>query len=214
MNNSLLSDAVDALNTAVDSLSAKWRNEDVPEPVAPEPPPLAIPDSPPPADFIPEPIAALPWAMDIARAWASDAVLTRIDIGHVDTNGVVIISGEETTGYRFASPARQLRWKQETDAGSKSPTRVGLMLQLQGTTVRALVEEGRNSRERPAPAPEGLLPLPELLARARTHGVPDRPIYSGYMIPLPGEGWVWYLSAPSGDSFPRARARDGRTYPY
>lgn len=38
-DDSLLPDAVDALNTAVDSLSAKWRNEDVPEAVAPEPPP-------------------------------------------------------------------------------------------------------------------------------------------------------------------------------
>jgi hypothetical protein len=34
------------------------------------------------------------------------------------------------------------------------------------------------------------------------------------MIHLPREGWVWYFTSPSGDSFPRVRARDGRTYPY
>lgn len=170
---------------------------------------------PPPGGFAGfEPVAALPWAMEIARAWAADAALTRIDVGHVDTTGVVTLAGEETSGYRFTSPGRQLRWKQETDAGSKSPTRTGLMLQIHDASVRALVEEGRNTGERPPPPPEAILPLPDLLARAKTRGVPDRPIYSGYMIHLPREGWVWYLSAPSGDSFPRARARDGRTYPY
>jgi hypothetical protein len=172
---------------------------------------------PPPGGFDAfEPVAALPWAMDIAQAWASDAVLTRIDIGRVDTTGVVNLSGETTGGYRFASPARQLRWKQETDAGSKSLTRTGLMLQIQGTTVRALLEEGRNSNDRPAPAPPTILSLPEVLtrAKARRNGVADRPFYTGYMIHLPREGWVWYFSAPSGDSFPRARATDGRTYPY
>lgn len=177
--------------------------------------PLDVP--PPPGGFAAfEPVAALPWAMDIARAWASDAVLTRIDIGRVDTTGVVDLGGETTSGYRFSSPGRQQRWKQETDAGAKSPTRVGLMLQLQGGTVRALVEEGRNSNDRPAPPPEKVLPLPEVLtrAKARRSGVPERPFYSGYMIHLPREGWVWYFSAPSGDSFPRARATDGRTYPY
>lgn len=172
---------------------------------------------PPPSGFDAfEPVAALPWAVEIAQAWASDAVLTRIDIGRVDTTGVVTLSGETTSGYRFASPARQLRWKQETDAGSKSLTRTGMMLQIQGTTVRALLEEGRNSNDRPAPAPPTILSLPEVLirAKARRNGVADRPFYSGYMIHLPREGWVWYFSAPSGDSFPRARATDGRTYPY
>jgi hypothetical protein len=118
---------------------------------------------PPPCGFDAfEPVAALPWAMDIAQAWASDAVLTRVDVGRVDTTGVVNLSGETTSGYRFASPARQLRWKQETDAGSKSLTPTGMMLQIQGTTVRALLEEGRNSNDRPAPAPAKVLPLPEV----------------------------------------------------
>lgn len=172
---------------------------------------------PPPGGFAAfEPVASLPWAMDIARAWASDAVLTRIDVGRVDTTGVVDLGGETTSGYRFSSPGRQQRWKLETDAGAKSPTRVGMLLQIQGTTVRALVEEGRNSTDRPAPAPGKILPLPEVLtrAKARRNGVPERPFYSGYLIHLPREGWVWYFSAPSGDSFPRARATDGRTYPY
>lgn len=172
--------------------------------------------SPPPGGFAAfEPVTSLPWAMIIARAWASDAALTRIDVGRVSSTGVIDLGGESTAGYRFASPARQRRWAQETDAGSKSVTRTGMMLQIQGDTVRALFEEGRGREDAPPTAPDAVLPLPEILERARTgRGFQDRPFYSGYMIHLPREGWVWYFQSPSGDSFPRARASDGRTYPY
>lgn len=172
-------------------------------------------NTPPPpggfADF--DPVAALPWAVAIGRAWAADAALTRIDVGRVAATGVVDLSGEDTSGYRFVSPARYRRWQQDTDAGVKSPTGSGLLLQVQGTTVNALVQHDSRS-EPPAPAPASL-PLPALLERARQgRGFADRPFYAGYMIHLPREGWVWYFRTPSGDSFPRVRARDGRTYPY
>lgn len=35
-----------------------------------------------------------PWGMTIARAWASDGVLTRIDVGRVTTTGIVDVSGD------------------------------------------------------------------------------------------------------------------------
>lgn len=181
------------------STSFGWKD------VATEPPPGGY------ASF--EPVAALPWALAIARGWASDAVLTRIDVGRVAATGVVDLAGEDVSGYRFRSPARERRWRQETDAGSKSTTTTELMLQLKGTTLRALVSgDSRDEPEAPAPAS---LPLPALLERARTgKGFGDRPFYGGYMIHLPREGWAWYFRAPSGDSFPRVRARDGRVYPY
>lgn len=169
---------------------------------------------PPPGGFAAfDPVAALPWALEIARAWASDAALTRIDVGRVSANGIVDLSGEESSGYRFRSPARERRWRQETDAGSRSATATSLMLQVKGTSVQALVDaDSRASEEAPSPSS---LPLPDLLARARTRkGFADRPFYAGYLIHLPREGWVWYFRSPSGDSFPRVRARDGRVYPY
>ena len=176
--------------------------------------PLETPPPPGGGDAF-EPVAALPWAMTIARAWASDAALTRVDVGRVSATGVVDLSGESTSGYRFTSRARQQRWTQEADAGSKGVTTTGMMLQVQGDTVRVLVEEGRARQEAPPPAPAAMLPLPELLERARTgRGFQDRPFYSGYLIHLPREGWVWYFRSPSGDSFPRVRARDGRPHPY
>jgi hypothetical protein len=169
---------------------------------------------PPPGGFAAfEPVSALPWALTIGRAWASDAVVTRIDVGRVSATGVVDLSGEQTSGYRFASPGRRARWKQETDAGTKSTTAAALMLQIQGETVRAIVDShDREPQTAPAAAS---LPLPDILARARrskTFG--ERPFYGGYLIHLPPEGWVWYLSTPSGDTFPRVRARDGQVFPY
>jgi len=54
-----------------------------------------------------------------------------------------------------------------------------------------------------------------LLVRARkARTFLDRPFYAAYMIHVRREGWAWYFRAPSGDSFPRVRARDGRVYPY
>lgn len=172
-------------------------------------------DAPPPpggADGF-EPDAALPWAMSIARAWASDAVLTRIDVGRVDTNGRVDLSGEDVSGYRFRSPARERLWKQEQDAGSRSTTPTAMLLQIRGDAAQVLLDADR--RDDPIPPAPASLPLPDLLTKAKTRkGFADRPFYAGYMIHLPREGWVWYFRTPSGDSFPRVRARDGRVYPY
>jgi hypothetical protein len=176
-----------------------WKTVDVP--------------APPEGYAVFQPVAALPWAMTIARAWASDAVLTRIDVGRVSSTGVVDLSGERTSGYRFRSPGRAARWKQETDAGSRSLTRTSLMLELRGETVRAIVDDtDRDAQSTPAPKS---LPLVEILARARkSRSFGDYPFYGGYMIHLPREGWVWYLSPPSGSSLPRVRASDGRVFPY
>jgi hypothetical protein len=173
----------------------------------------ALDVAPPPGGFRAfDPVAALPWATAIARAWASDAALTRIDVGRVASTGVVDLSGEDTSGYRFVSAARQSRWRNDVDAGVKSATPTALMIQIKGTAVSAIVHDDDRDRD----AGEAVsLPLSTILETARRgRGFPDRPFYSGYMIHLPREGWVWYFRAPSGDSFPRVRARDGRVYPY
>ncbi len=160
-----------------------------------------------------DPVASLPWAMAIGRAWASDAVLTRIDVGRVATTGAVDLSGEPSSGYRFASPGRHQRWINETDAGSKPVTATGLMLQIKGTDVSALPYEERAEPGAPAPVS---LPLAAILERARRNpAFVDKPYYAGYLLHLPREGWVWYFRPISGSTgLPRVRARDGRTYPY
>ena len=160
-----------------------------------------------------DPVASLPWAMAIGRAWASDAVLTRVDVGRVSATGVVDLGGEAGSGYRFVSPGRHQRRINETDAGGKSLTATGLMLEIKGTQVRALPHEERTEAALPAPAS---LPLAEILERARSGGgFEDKPYYAGYLIHLPREGWVWYFRAVSGTTgYPRVRARHGRVHPY
>jgi len=140
-------------------------------------------------------------------------VLTRVDVGRVSATGVVDLGGEAGSGYRFVSPGRHQRWINETEAGGKSPTATGLMLEIKETQVRALPHEERSVASLPTPAS---LPLPEILERARGgRGFEDKPYYAGYLIHLPREGWVWYFRAVAGTSgYPRVRASDGRTYPY
>jgi hypothetical protein len=169
---------------------------------------------PPPGGYAAfEPVAALPWATAVARAWADDARLTRIDVGRITASGVVDLGGEQTSGYRFVSAGRWTRRQNELDAGDRSGTGTGLLLTLKGTTVTALVHDERRDDDVPAPAS---LPLPVMLERARkAEGFVDRPFYTGYMIHLPREGWVWYLRPlAANSSMPRLRARDGRAYPY
>lgn len=160
-----------------------------------------------------DPVAALPWATAIAQVWAPDATLTRIDVGRVSTTGVVDLAGDTSSGYRFHSPARRLRWTQEADSGVKGVTTTSMMLQVQAEAVRVLLDG--DARDEPKTATPVSLALPELLTRARKgRGFSDRPFYAGYMIFLPREGWAWYFRSASGDSFPRVRAKDGRVYPY
>lgn len=184
---------------AVAPMSGGWKVLDV------KPPPGGF------ADF--DPVASLPWATAIGRAWASDAVLTRIDVGRVSATGAVDLTGEQSSGFRFVSPGRHERWVNETDAGGKTLTSTGLMIEIKGTQVRALPYEERDARPLPPPVS---LSLADILERARDgRGFEEKPYYAGYLIHLPREGWVWYfrgLGASSG--YPRVRARDGRTYPY
>ncbi|MEZ5294628.1 MAG: hypothetical protein R2745_26355 [Vicinamibacterales bacterium] len=169
---------------------------------------------PPPGGFAAfDPVASLPWALDIAHAWATDAVVTRIDVDRVAATGVVALDGEATSGYRFASPARTERAARQADTGVKGATSTGMMMQLRGSEVRVLMETDRVDDVPPTAAAS--LPLGRILERARRgRGFGDRPFYAGYLILLPREGWVWYFRSLSGESFPRVRARDGRVYPY
>lgn len=168
---------------------------------------------PPPGGFDSfDPVAGIAWAITIGRAWAADATLTRVDVGRVAATGAIDLAGEHPSGYRLTSAGRLAQRKKDTDTGTRSDVGTELLLQLKDGSVRALVTE---SRETAPPAAPVSLGLERILGGARKgQGFVDRPFYTGYMIHLPREGWVWYFSTPSGDGLPRVRARDGRAYPY
>ena len=169
--------------------------------------------APPPGGFDGfDPVAGIAWATTIGSAWAKDAALTRIDVGRVAATGAIDLAGEQASGYRLTSAARQVQRRTDTDTGTRSVVGTELLLQCKAGTVQALVTDGREGAPPAAPVSLG---LEQILAGARkSRAFVERPFYTGYMIHLPREGWVWYLSTPSGDGLPRVRARDGRVYPY
>jgi hypothetical protein len=167
-----------------------------------------------------DPVANLQWAMEIARAWAPDARLTRIDANKLSPAGVVDAKADATAsaGYRFESPSRIEEWSKLADRDSTAKAQYELMLKITQGTVTALVGRGRpsSSREVP-PATAHTQRLGTLIETAVKHGkgFVEYPFYNAYMIHLEQEGWVWYFQSLSQRaSLPRVRARDGAVFPY
>jgi hypothetical protein len=171
-----------------------------------------------------DPVAALPWAVTVAQAWAPDATLTRIDVERLRPDGTVNVAddAEASLGFRFLSPAKIADYDRRAELSAKVESDFELMLQLERRELRGLVSTGAirsllgRGRELQAslPAYPRSLALPELLVRARQGGHPQAPFLSGYLIHLEKEGWVWYLSTLGGESLPRVRAADGRVWPF
>lgn len=174
-----------------------------------------------------DPVATREWALGIARLWQTDAHLTRIDLSRMPAEGTIAL-GEppspgrssddgESVGYRFVSESRQEAWVARAAAGEREPrVNWGLMLTVAGAQVRALATGGRPDTRDEKPMGVDSLPLPQILvAAAKGRGFTPAAFYDGYMVFLPGEGWVWYLSGfGQNTSQPRVRARDGLVFPY
>lgn len=164
-----------------------------------------------------DPVAAIAWARDIARPWAPDAVLYRVDVKKVGEDGLIDLTSDDAElGFRWVSPGRMEAWRKEADLKGDVEGVYGMLMQVGRREMRVLVERGRpNPTQYPKTSAESTA-MPALLARARTQkNWVTKPFYQGYLIRLDDEGWVWYLNSLSGrDSIPRLRAKDGKTYPY
>lgn len=173
---------------------------------------------PPPGDWSRvDPVAAMAWAGDVARGWAPDALLYRIDVKKVAEDGTIDLTSEDSDlGFRYVSPSRIAAWIAEADRQGDVEGVYGLMMTVKGREARVLVERGRPATWRYPKEGAASLPMADVLARARRNKAwAAKPFYQGYLIRLDDEGWVWYLSSLSGrDSLPRVRARDGRVWPY
>ncbi len=178
-----------------------------------------ISTAPPPDEWHAiEPVRTIAWATTIARAWAPDARLTRVDVARVSGAGVADATGSpnEAVGFRFVSPARIVDWETRAASDLKAEAAYELMMQLHGGKVAALVVNGRPPRREAPPRPPDSLPVGEVIGRAKKTGrFADLPFYAGYLIHLEREGWVWYLNGLARrESLPRVWARDGAVYPY
>jgi hypothetical protein len=90
------------------------------------------------------------------------------------------------------------------------------MIKATQKKVTAYVNRGRPSSRDLPPLKVDALRLGDAIAAAkRGRGFVEYPFYSGYLIYLEREGWVWYLQSLSQrETLPRVRARDGAVYPY
>lgn len=164
-----------------------------------------------------DPVAGASWATSLAHDWAPDAALTRIDVERVAASGMVNLAGgpDDLVRYRFVSPQRIARQAEAAETGARTEAPFGLFLQAAQQRVTASLQRGRPPQDAET-RPMLSLPLPDVLSRARGQkAFEDHPFYSGYVIPLNREGWVWYFTPLARQaSLPRVRARDGRVYPY
>jgi hypothetical protein len=174
--------------------------------------------TPPPGDWSHvDPVTAVAWAREVARAWSPDALLHRVDVKQVAADGTIdLTTADAELGFRYVSPARIAAWEAEADRKGDVEGVYGLMMIVRAREARVLVERGRPDGSRYPAEGAASLPMAELLARARRNRAwMPKPFYQGYLIRLDDEGWVWYLGSLSGrDSLPRVRARDGRVWPY
>lgn len=163
-----------------------------------------------------DPVAELSWATTIGQAWRRDALLERIDVVRLRPDGTLNLADDEEASamFRFVSPQAVADFERQARLSTRVEAETGLFVKLAGGVVTALVVEARGD-DLPPDFPADALALRELLPRLRRDPrFAELPFLSGYLIRLDAEGWVWYLSPLGGVSLPRARARDGRIWPY
>jgi len=179
----------------------------------------AVNAAPPPGGWTKfDPVANVPWASEIAKAWAPDAQLQRIDLGLVAVDGTADLTGDrqDTIGYRFVSPSRIAQWSKvaDSDVNASAPA-YELFLRLGRGEAVVYVHSGRPPDD-PAPPPFDGLALGDLLTRARQNKrFPTHPFYTGFLIHSDRIGWIWYFSSLSRrDNIPQVRARDAAVSPW
>jgi hypothetical protein len=164
-----------------------------------------------------DPVVGAAWAGEIARAWAPDARLTRIDLALIASDGSADLTTDrqDTVGYRFSSPERIARWEHIADREADASVPYELLIRVAGRQVRVYVHSGRPPAEALPPALDSL-PLRDVLTHARQSArFPNRPFYTGYLIHEGRIGWVWIFQSLSGrDNVPIVRARDAAVYPW
>jgi hypothetical protein len=173
---------------------------------------------PPPSGWTAfDPVVGMEWASGIARAWAADAVLTRLEVTRVAADGTLDLTGSlgDAAEYQFVSPSRIADWEHRANREVDARAVYGLTMRVAEQHVTANVRRGRPRSSTPLP-PADTLPLRDVFSRARKQpSFAEHPFYTGQLTYLPKEGWVWHFQSLSQrERIPRVRARDGRVFPY
>jgi hypothetical protein len=153
-----------------------------------------------PGDF--EALAAVPWALELARQWKPDAELTRIDADALDETGRLDFtsSANARVTYRFWSPQAFAEYEASSSPSIETRYEVELYLELSGEGVRALrVAVPLPSKGTAVELPKNCT-LKQVMERLRQKKkLPERhAFYSAYLIQVnfrgeAGAPW-WYVS--------------------
>jgi hypothetical protein len=179
--------------------------------------------TPPPSGYASlDAVAALPWAVTIAQAWADDARLERIDVDRLHPDGLLNVADdkEAEVTYRFVSPERIKELRRRADLSPNAQVQTEFWVRVQNgeptvlaPTTPAALQAFRDHEGLPPEHPPAL-PLATTFARLATRAEFKAPFLKGYLLHVDSEGWVWYFSTPSGKSLPRVRSTDAKAWPY
>ncbi len=174
---------------------------------------------------------SMDWAQMIGHEWKEDAFLQRIDVTNLTVSGTLDVStsGQGEAIYRFWPTSHPDPRQLQAARAAGGPVPLEFWIRVKNGHAEAVISKmtyiprlrpsagADDDVEAPAhfPGPIDTLPLHDIAQRVRPRkDFAQAALFNGYLMPLPREGWVWYLNDPAIMPLPRIRARDGRAWPY
>lgn len=159
-----------------------------------------------------DPIANIPWALGVARAWQPDAQLGSIYLHGALADGVLDLRSREgwDVDYRMYSPALRASARELLEV-SEEEVRSELRVSVEAGAVTALRSNRHGTLTDPdAPPYEARCTFAEVMTRAVAGGLEPRPTY-GAILQHVGEGWRWAVSGKDAGSVivPVASCQEG-----
>lgn len=140
-----------------------------------------------------DPVEHLPWAMEMAKAWSTDARIGSIYIDGVRRDGALDVSARDDfdVDYRFFSPTLRTSAREMAKV-SEEVVHSELRIMISEGTVEALLGE-RHGRDRPdPPVYEPQCAFPDVMKRAVGSGLGERPFYDLMLTWVSGR-WRWHV---------------------
>ncbi len=147
-----------------------------------------------------DPVANLPWALGIARAWQADVQLGSIYLDGARTEGVLDLrsNGDWDVDYRFFSPSLRAEAERKAEV-SEEEVRSEIRVMVSEGEVTALISKRFSLRGESPPAYQPRCGFGEVMEQAVSGGIATRPTYRVVMHHV-GSGWRWAVSGKDIDS--------------
>ena len=148
-----------------------------------------------------DPVANLPWALGMARAWSTDARIESIYMDGVRADGGLDLSSRDDwdVDYRFFSPALRASARSMA-AVSEATVQSELRLRVVQGGVVALLSEAHGLKNADPPEYSAPCAFPEVMRRAVAGGLEPRPAYGVILQNIGARGWRWVVSGQGANS--------------